>query len=196
MNLVSLRHQTRRYSRSVRCQQLAAQILEDEVVGIPAEAVWGLSCDPFSEQAVHTLLHLKRRPVEKGLIVAAGDPEQFAPLLARLTDGQRSEVLASWPGPNTWLVPNGGFFPDWITGGSEEVAIRVTAAPALAAASLLAGTPLVSTSANPGGALPARFGFQVARYFGSRVSRSPGQVDLRGKPSTIRRVGTGEVLRA
>ena len=41
------------------------------VVACPAEGVWGLSCDPYSEVAVHDLLTLKRRSVHKGLIAVS-----------------------------------------------------------------------------------------------------------------------------
>ena len=74
---------------------------------------------------------MKQRALSKGVIVASGDVAHFAPLLDALDDDERSRVLSSWPGPVTWLVPNRGYFPSWVTGESNEVAIRVTSAPAL-----------------------------------------------------------------
>ncbi|NAS79238.1 hypothetical protein CVE28_22225, partial [Pseudomonas syringae pv. actinidiae] len=38
---------------------------------LPTEAVWGLGCDPWDEEAVYRLLAIKSRPVEKGLILIA-----------------------------------------------------------------------------------------------------------------------------
>jgi len=179
----------------LRTRQLAHSLLEGDVIACPAESVWGLTCDPWDHDAVLSLLAMKHRPVSKGLIVVAAHVDMFTPLLDGLDDKVRKELILSWPGPNTWLVPNKGFFPDWITGDSEEVAIRVTSAPALRALSLEVGQPLVSTSANPAGALPARHHFQVVRYFGADLPRATGMVDLAGKPSTIRRAGSGEVIR-
>ena len=176
--------------------ELAARITAGDVVACPAEAVWGLSCDPFNQAAVAQILRLKRRDVSKGLIVAAADEAQLAPVLAALSAAVRSKLSLSWPGPNTWLLPNNGVFPHWITGDSDEVAVRVTSAPALVALCRAVGHPLVSTSANPSSALPAKFAFQVARYFGPNLPRCRGSVDLGAKPSTIRRAITGEVLRA
>ena len=181
---------------SFKTSIVAGIVASEGVVACPAEAVWGLSCDPFSASAVMALLALKERPVHKGLIVVAADPTMFAPLLECLTDAERARVRVSWPGPNTWLVPNNGYFPPWVTGDSSEVAIRVTSAPALIDLSNAVSGPIVSTSANPAGAPPARWGFQVVRYFGPGLPRSVGGVDLSAKPSTIRRVSTGEVLRA
>ena len=178
-----------------RLGQLVEHLLQDGVLAAPAEAVWGLTCDPYSAAAVADLLLLKQRPVHKGLIVVAANTEQLAPVLEGLSESARAELSLSWPGPNTWLLPNRGVFPPWITGDSTEVAVRVTDAPALVALCEAFGGPLVSTSANPAGALPARFAFQVARYFGTALPRASGAVNLNARPSVIRRVGTGDILR-
>ena len=52
-------------------QQIAARLMQDEVVAYPTEAVFGLGCNPLSESAVRKLLDLKQRPIEKGLILVA-----------------------------------------------------------------------------------------------------------------------------
>ena len=52
-------------------QQIAARLMQDEVVAYPTEAVFGLGCNPLSESAVRKLLNLKQRPIEKGLILVA-----------------------------------------------------------------------------------------------------------------------------
>ena len=50
-------------------QQAARIVREGGVIAYPTEAVWGLGCDPWNEAAVMRLLALKRRPVQKGLIL-------------------------------------------------------------------------------------------------------------------------------
>lgn len=182
--------------QAFRDSALASCIQDGGVVACPAEAVWGLSCNPFSEQAVRHILELKQRPVSKGLIVVAADLWMLAPVLELLPKDQLRRLSDSWPGPHTWLVPHGGLFPAWVTGDSDYVAVRITQAPALRALSRVVGGPLVSTSANPAGASPARFGFQVVRYFGAALPRAVGTVDTRAKPSSIRRADTGEIIRA
>jgi L-threonylcarbamoyladenylate synthase len=138
---------------------------------------------------------MKQRALSKGVIVASGDAAHFAPLLDALDEAERGHVLSSWPGPVTWLVPNRGYFPSWVTGESNEVAIRVTSAPALSSLCRELDGPVVTTSANWAGAQPAKHLFQVRRYFGARMTVVPGEVNLAGKPSTIKRIRTGEVLR-
>ena len=180
---------------SWRIKSTVDRIRSGEVVACPAEAVWGLSCDPWNLSAVTLLCEMKQRALSKGLIVASGDVAHFAPLLDALDADERSRVLSSWPGPVTWLVPNCGYFPHWVTGESTEIAIRVTSAPALSSLCRELGGPVVTTSANWAGAQPAKHLFQVRRYFGAQVAVVPGEVDLAGKPSTIKRIKTGEVVR-
>ena len=174
---------------------MASKIASGEVIACPAEGVWGLSCDPFSEQAVLTLLAMKHRAVDKGLIVVAADAAVFSEVLLPLPERVQKAIALSWPGPNTWLVPHRGAFPDWVTGNSEDVAIRVTSAPALEALCHALGGPVVSTSANPAGLAPPHRPWEVRRYFGPLLPALPGAIDPEGKPSTIRRAGDGEVIR-
>ena len=180
---------------SLRIRHAAACVRDGGVIACPAEAVWGLSCDPWNQDAVEQLCAMKQRPISKGVIVASGDVSDFAPLLDGLTSKQRTALLDSWPGPVTWLVPHKDFFPSWVTGESTEVAIRVTSAPALSKLCRELGGPVVTTSANWAGAQPAKHAFQVVRYFGAGVVIVPGSVNLQGRPSTIKRATTGEVMR-
>ena len=178
-----------------RIKQASVRIEAGNVIACPAEAVWGLSCDPWNLSAVAFLCGMKQRALSKGVIVASGDVAHFAPLLDALDDDERRCILSSWPGPVTWLVPNRGYFPSWVTGESNEVAIRVTSSRALSSLCRELDSPVVTTSANWAGAQPAKHLFQVRRYFGSQIAVVPGEVDLAGKPSTIKRIKTGEVLR-
>jgi len=88
------------------------------------EGVWGLACDPFDHVAVEALLLLKGRPVSKGLIEIGADADDFLPDLNDLEATERQRVLDSWPGAVTWILPNRRF-PVWITGGRDQVAVRV-----------------------------------------------------------------------
>lgn len=128
------------------------------VVACPTEAVWGLGCDPFDQAAVSRLLAIKRRDVAKGLILVAADAAQLDGLVdwMALPGENRASVLASWPGPHTWVLPALPAVPRWITGDHDSVAIRVSAHPLLAALCRGFGSPLVSTSANAAGEPPAR----------------------------------------
>src|SRR5688500_758271 len=87
------------------------------IIAYPTEGVWGVGCDPFNEDAVYTLLRIKQRQVEKGLILVAGSMKHVEPLLTPLNASQRDLLTQSWPGPTTWLLPDSSqLIPSWIKG--------------------------------------------------------------------------------
>lgn len=167
------------------------------VVACPTEAVWGLSCDPFSSIAVRRLLQLKNRPQSKGLILIAGAQWQLEFLLHDLPPEQRERLYSSWPGAATWLVPHHQRVPAWIHGEHDTVAVRVSQHPVVASLSEAWGGPLVSTSANPAGAQAPRFAFQVQRYFGGALDDLlPGAVGAQRRPTPIRDLATSQIVRS
>lgn len=120
------------------------------VIAYPTEGVWGLGCDPRDEAATLRLLALKQREVAKGLILIASSTSQLAPFIdmAALDATAFDAVSASWPGPNTWIVPASTDAPAWITGDHDGIAVRVSAHPVVIALCDAFGGALVSTSAN------------------------------------------------
>jgi L-threonylcarbamoyladenylate synthase len=175
-----------------------ALLIRGGVLAYPTEAVWGLGCIPFDGEAVHRLLAIKRRPVEKGLILVAADIAQFDAVAnwAALGDAQRARVEAGWPGPNTWVVPARTSAPAWITGGRADIALRVSAHPSVAALCTRLGGPLVSTSANLTGEPPARRREDLSPALLALVDGvCEGEIGGHSAPTTIRDACSGAVLR-
>lgn len=169
------------------------------VITYPTEAVWGLGCDPSNEAAVHKVLALKQRPIEKGMILVAADVAQLDGWvrLDALPEARQQAVRASWPGPNTWILPAGAKAPRWVTGDHEGLAVRISAHPLVVALCRAWGGPLVSTSANLAGEEPARSRAQLdPRLLAQLDGIVDGQVGARAQPSTIRDGLSGAVLRA
>ena len=176
----------------------AALLRAGAVIAYPTEGVWGLGCDPFDEAAVHRLLAIKARQVDKGMILIAGDPAQldgvvdWTPLPADRADA----VRATWPGPHTWIVPALPQVPRWITGSHDSIAVRVSAHPAVAALCAAFGGPLVSTSANFTDAPAARARDALDPVLLARLDGVlDGETGGLDRPTPIRDARTGESLR-
>ena len=94
-------------ARTVDIEQAAALLHGGGLLAYPTEAVWGLGCDPDNEAAVLRLLQLKQRPLDKGLILVASSLDPLRPWLdlPALPPARLAAVLATWPGPNTWVMP-------------------------------------------------------------------------------------------
>lgn len=173
------------------------ELIKQNVIAYPTEAVFGLGCDPDSEAAVMQLLVLKQRPVEKGLILIAADYQQLTPYIddSQLSAEQKAAMFASWPGPVTWVMPARPSTPRWLTGQFSSLAVRVSAHPLVRELCLAFGKPIVSTSANLTGLPPCRTAQEVLEQFGEAFPVLHGETSGRQNPSEIRDVLTGNLIR-
>lgn len=166
------------------------------VLAYPTEAVWGLGCDPLDAAAVARILAIKQRPVTMGLILIAADFGQLERWIIPVSAGIKARVMATWPGPVTWVLPAQAWVPEWIDGGRGSLAVRVTAHPQSAAVCRETGFAIVSTSANRSGRPAARTGIQVRRWFGGELDLilggATGGCD---RPSEIRDAVSGKSIR-
>jgi L-threonylcarbamoyladenylate synthase len=178
-------------------RKAVAQLDQGGIIAYPTEGVWGLGCDPYDEQAVTELLRLKQRPRAKGLILVAADMAQITPLLKNLRDTELAMLEHTWPGPTTWLLPDPDqLVPAWIKGNFATVAVRVSAHPVVGRLCRAFGGPLVSTSANPASAAPARSRLRVLTWFGDRVDYVvPGRLGGQQGPSAIRDLKSATLIR-
>jgi L-threonylcarbamoyladenylate synthase len=105
----------------------ATSLIAGNLVAFPTETVYGLGADASNQQAVARIYEVKGRPTDHPLIVHissinnldkwAKDIPEYAVKLAR----------AFWPGPMTLILPRTDLAKDFITGGQNNVGIRVPA---------------------------------------------------------------------
>jgi L-threonylcarbamoyladenylate synthase len=177
-------------------EQAADCLRNGKVIAYPTEAVFGLGCDPRNETAVGHLLGLKHRPASAGLILIGNDFSQFSSWVSQVSPQQLKLAQETWPGPVTWLFPRGENVPDMVAGDHDSIAIRVTAHEPCIRLCEAFGGPLISTSANPHSAPPARSSGEIESYFGSFLGGIlEGPLGGRQSTSEIRDLRTGESLR-
>lgn len=174
-------------------------LVDGKVIVYPTEAVWGIGCDPRNEAAVLKLLELKNRPVEKGLILIANDYGQLLPYVddKSIPMHKRADIFSRWPGPVTWLLPAASDAPQWITGGSELIAVRVTDHPTVKRMCVEFGGAIVSTSANITGEPTPKTISEIEKVFADGVAAYVDE-SLGGntQPSKIINGFTGETMRS
>jgi L-threonylcarbamoyladenylate synthase len=161
-----------------------------EVIAYPTETFYGLGADPFNGDAVSRVFEVKGRQAGEALpLIAAGiaDVEQacgtLSPVAARL-------AAAFWPGALTLVLPIAvGRFPDALTAGRANVAVRVSGHHGALAVARAAGGLITSTSANRSGQPPASTADAVIAALGERISLVGVVIDdgptPGGAPSTI-----------
>lgn len=176
--------------------QATACLQAGKLIGYPTEAVYGLGCDPRNETAVRQLLSLKERPESAGLILIADDIERLMPFIKPLSQVLETRAMSVWPGPVTWLIPRADDVPSWLAGDHKTIALRLTDHPVCTALCRAFGGAIVSTSANPRHADPARSAVSVEAYFGTALCGIvEGDLGCDENPSEIRDLISGQVLR-
>ena len=181
---------------NLRLKLAAKQLHEGKLLAYPTEAVWGLGCDPLNGRAVSDLLALKGRTAAKGLILIAADFEHIETFLDIKSPQMKNKLLASWPGPVTWVVPCASRTPAWLRGNRDTLAVRVTAHPIASSLCRAFGGAIVSTSANPSGVRPAKTQLKVRCYFPeTSLNFLPGTIGGQERPTVIFDARSGGKLR-
>jgi L-threonylcarbamoyladenylate synthase len=166
------------------------------VVAYPTESVFGLGCDPLEMLAVERIIGCKGRSAAAGFILLSDEYSRLEPFIDP-GEQEKNRMLATWPGPVTWVCTASAAAPPWITGGRATIAVRVTEHETSAALCRAAGIAIVSTSANRSGHPPCRNTVQVRRRLFRDVDYIlAGSTGGRRRPSEIRDARSGDILRA
>jgi L-threonylcarbamoyladenylate synthase len=108
----------------------------------------------------------------------------------------RRQVLSTWPGPVTWVLPARPEVPNWLRGNHKTIAVRVSNHEVVRRLCEMTGGALVSTSANPANRPPARSALKVRDYFGQSLDYIlQASIGSDRRPTEIRDAHSGKILR-
>ena len=151
----------------------------------------------MDSQAVKRILSIKKRHFSKGLILIGDHVKRFEPYFTCLPGATRDEILASWPGPVTWLLPVRPNIPRLVRGDHPAIALRVSDHPIVRMLCQQANMAIVSTSANRASRLPHRLQKTVLDEFRDDVDGIvAGRIGQRRTPSVIRNGLDGRTIRS
>jgi L-threonylcarbamoyladenylate synthase len=172
----------------------AAKALKDgHLVAFPTETVYGLGADATNEKAVSRIYSVKGRPTDHPLIVHISSINKLEDWATDIPDYAIKLAREFWPGPMTLILPRKEIAEDFITGGQNNVGLRVPAQP-IALALLkkfeeLGGEGIAAPSANRFGAVSPTtadaVGEELGDYLGSADLVLDGGQSLVGIESTI-----------
>jgi L-threonylcarbamoyladenylate synthase len=166
---------------------LAAEVVQaGGVIVYPTETLYGIGADALNPSAVAKVHVAKGREPGKPMLVLVPDIESLKPLVAELSPVAIALMNSCWPGPLTIVFPVSSRVPGEVLGGGKSVGIRVPSSKLCLRLLRLAGTPLVSTSANSPGAPPLRSVDAIQKIMGQGVDLflDAGELPER-KPSTV-----------
>lgn len=181
----------------VHVARAARVVLAGGVIAYPTEAVFGLGCLPGNRAAVERVLAIKRRSWRKGLLLIGAELAQLEPFVVLPSEPRLGAILASWPGPVTWVLQARPHVPSWISGGRDSVAVRLTDHPLARELCAAARSALVSTSANVSRRPPLRDLRVLRRELGREVDYVlAGALGGLARPTVIKDGRTGKILRS
>jgi L-threonylcarbamoyladenylate synthase len=105
----------------------ALALKEGHLVAFPTETVYGLGADATNEKAVARIYEVKGRPTNHPLIVHISSMELMDKWASEIPAYAIKLARAFWPGPMTLILPRKEVAKDFITGGQDNVGIRVPA---------------------------------------------------------------------
>jgi L-threonylcarbamoyladenylate synthase len=167
------------------------------VAVFPADTVYGLACEPDTDEAVARLYALKGRRPDKPAAVMFFRPEAAFDALPELGERTRAALEALLPGAVTALVPNpAARFPRAAAGGDPRVlGLRVPALPPALAALGAVRWPVLQSSANVAGGPDARALGEVPAAIRRDADLVLDGGPLPGTPSTVLDLTRFEVTR-
>jgi L-threonylcarbamoyladenylate synthase len=151
----------------------AKALIDGHLVAFPTETVYGLGADGTNEKAVSRIYSVKGRPVGHPLIVHISSINKLEDWATNIPDYAIKLAREFWPGPLTLILPRTDLAKDYITGGQNNVGLRIPAQP-VALALLkkfeeLGGQGIVAPSANRFGAVSPTTAEAVSEVLGDRL---------------------------
>jgi L-threonylcarbamoyladenylate synthase len=100
-------------------------LINGDLVAFPTETVYGLGADAGNEMAVKKIYQVKGRPSDHPLIVHISDLKQLDKWAREIPEYAIKLARSFWPGPMTLILPRTALAKDFITGGQDNVGIRI-----------------------------------------------------------------------
>jgi L-threonylcarbamoyladenylate synthase len=97
------------------------------LVAFPTETVYGLGADASNQLAVARIYKVKGRPTDHPLIIHISSINNLDKWAKDIPEYAIKLARKFWPGPMTLILPRTDLAKDFITGGQDNVGIRVPA---------------------------------------------------------------------
>ena len=103
----------------------AATLIKGDLVAFPTETVYGLGADATNKDAIARIYKVKGRPAGHPLIVHISSLANLDKWAREIPEYAVKLARAFWPGPMTLILPRTDLAKDFVTGGQDNVGIRI-----------------------------------------------------------------------
>ena len=107
--------------------EAASKLKLGNLVAFPTETVYGLGADAVNKKAVARIYEVKGRPIKHPLIVHISSIKHLHKWAKEIPEYGLTLASTFWPGPMTLVLPRTTLAKNFITGGQDNVGIRIPA---------------------------------------------------------------------
>lgn len=170
-----------------------------ELLIYPTETFFALGCKASQDAAIARIFQIKRRILAMPLPLIIADATQLdfvAQIPAHMQHDVELLQERFWPGALSLILPARMHLSPLLTGGTGNIAVRVSPHPVATELARLSGEAIVASSANisgrPAVALADELDIELSSALGAVLDLPP--VPSGGKPSTlVAPLGNGEL---
>ena len=108
-------------------KEAATSLINGNLVAFPTETVYGLGADATNKDAVARIYAVKGRPTGHPVIVHISSIKNLEVWAREIPDFAITLAQTYWPGPMTLILPRTEIAKDFITGGQDNIGVRVPA---------------------------------------------------------------------
>lgn len=109
--------------------EAAHALAQGNLAILPTETVYGLGADADNRAAVARIFTTKDRPAHHPVIVHISHQQQMYAWATHIPDYAADLATAFWPGPMTLVLKRLPRAGDYLTGGQDTIALRVSSHP-------------------------------------------------------------------
>jgi len=106
-------------------EKAARALVNGGLVAFPTETVYGLGADATNKSAVSRVYAVKGRPTNHPLIVHISSINHLSTWARDVPAYAIKLAEVFWPGPMTLILPRSKVAQDFVTGGQDNIGIRV-----------------------------------------------------------------------
>ena len=162
-------------------KRAAKALMDGHLVAFPTETVYGQGADAINEKAVSRIYSVKGRPPDHPLIVHISSINQLDKWAIDIPEYALTLAYKFWPGPMTLILKRSALANDFITGGQNNVGVRIpiqqVAMALLAQFEEIGGFGVAAPSANRFGAVSPTTSAAVSEYLGDYLGKEDLIID-------------------
>ncbi len=110
---------------AIAIKDAAATLIKGNLVAFPTETVYGLGADATNKKAIARIYKAKGRPTGHPLIVHVSSLDNLDKWARDIPEYALKLARTFWPGPMTLILPRTDLAKNFITGGQDNVGIRI-----------------------------------------------------------------------